>query len=527
MDDFMDGMGEVRCCVIRVLDLGCLLPAPAIWSTPLSACLYATCHLYPYRIAQNLHRALELIAPQKAMARTSSCKTPTLQPYWKCLFGEVFRQDITHPLIKHAYFLIYILLHLPVIFPETFGKLLFGFPDSYFTFDETFLPDQNNGNALVVFLQLIRLTTGLSYVSIFICFSVTIAIISVLLWTDATTKLRPFPWPESWETDNNACYHDMFCEPTREKRLIRRPGNALSNFLYLFWAFVILGSTISHAFRVHGSKELPLIYGLLMSDFIFGVMLLILSVTSIIWHSCNAMWSHAVDLWSMEAVIIYLTFRVIALTIFVVISKFTEGVVIESFVSSVVCLAMFLGHIYNNAISWYGKHSSRFWQDLCPFAVRNRLPDSPYMIERRNRTNQPNGVVTYSPKVEKVIGLLEIYTFALLPVFSNIFSWISIKMTFHTVGSTVLVRILNRSLVFGWTYRLFERWGLDGCWPVQFCDIKIKESKDTRNKMHVALWTAAAALFSPTSALHFWTGVTLIAAFCHSRSVEIFILSDQ
>jgi hypothetical protein len=226
----------------------------------------------------------------------------------------------------------------------------------------------------------------------------------------------------------------------------------------------------------------------------------------------------------MEAVIIYLTFRVIALTVFVLISKLTEGPMIASFVSSAVCLAMFLGHINDNAKRWYGKHSSRFWQDLCPFAVRNRLPDSPYVVERINTSNHRKNAVSNLPKVE---NLLEIYTFALLPVFSNMLSWILIKTTFHTVGSMVLVRILNRSLVFGWTYRLFERWGLDGCWPVQFCDVKIKESKNTGNNMLVAWWTAAAAILSPTSALHFWTGVTLIAAFCHSRSVEILILSHR
>lgn len=216
------------------------------------------------------------------MTQTSNSSASNLQPYWKCLFNAVFRQDPTHPIIKHIYFPIYLLLHLPVIFPETFGKWVFHFPDSYFTFDETFLPNVTRYKVL----GLISLTTGLSSISIFICFTVTVAAFTVLIWTDAITKIRPFPWPKSWEADNNACYYDMFCEPTREGRLIRRPGNALSNFLYLMLAFMVLMSTVSHGLD---SGKTPMIYGLLISDFIFGVMLFILSISSVIWHSCNAM----------------------------------------------------------------------------------------------------------------------------------------------------------------------------------------------------------------------------------------------
>lgn len=224
------------------------------------------------------------------MGRIARTNSFALQPYWKCLYGEVFRQDPTPTLLKHAYFIVYILLHLPVIFAETFGKFLFHFPDSYFSFDETFLSDHRDANLLWRILKLICLTTGLSYTSIFVSFTLTAAVFTVLIWTDAKTKLRPFPWPEVWETDNNACYNDMFCEPTRQNRLIRRPGNTLSNFVYLQLGFMILMSTLSHGLpRGNNLDEPPMIYGLLLSDFIFGVMLIILSVSSIIWHSCNAM----------------------------------------------------------------------------------------------------------------------------------------------------------------------------------------------------------------------------------------------
>ena len=218
----------------------------------------------------------------------------------------------------------------------------------------------------------------------------------------------------------------------------------------------------------------------------------------------------------MDAVIIYLTIRIIALAVFVWIAKLTEGPVIASFVSSSLCIAMFILHIIDNGIRWHKKYIARFWQDICPFAVRNRLPNSPYVADESVTVRKTAGVIT----------LLEVYIFAMLPFFSNTLNWILIKTTFHTVGSPILVRLLNRSLVFAWTYRLFERWGLDGCWIVQHCENKIKHSKEKGSNKLELCWTALAAFCSPTSVLHFWTGVTLIAAFCHSRSVEMYILSN-
>ncbi|KAL3792863.1 hypothetical protein HJC23_004788 [Cyclotella cryptica] len=443
---------------------------------------------------------------------------PTLEPYWKCLFHEAFRQDTTPSVLKHAYLLISIVAHLPVLFPESFGRWIFRFPDSYFSFDETFLPHGNFDNTFVRFLKLISLTIGLSYTSMFVCLSITVAAYTTLIWNDATTSLHPFPWPKSWETNNDACYNDMFCEPSRKDCLVRRPGNALSNFLYFLLALMILMSTVSCGLARNVDSELPHIYGLLVSDFIFGVMLLILAVSSTVWHSCNAMWSHAVDLWSMEAVIIYLTFRMIALGVYVILFKWTESHNFASFFSSALCFAMFIGHIYDNACRWYNKHLSRFWENMCPFAVRNRLPNSPYILSIANDREKT--------QLLKPIGLLEIYLYALLPVSSNVLNWILIKTTFHTVGSSLLVRTLNRSLVFGWTYRLFERWGLDGCRHVLYCERKIDEAKEIGDNRLLAFWTVAAAVLSPTASLHFWTGVTVIAAFCHSRSTEVFMLSN-
>ena len=42
-----------------------------------------------------------------------------------------------------------------------------------------------------------------------------------------------------------------------------------------------------------------------------------------------------------------------------------------------------------------------------------------------------------------------------------------------------------------------------------------------RHAMASALLTTAAALFSPTAQLHFFTGITLIAAYVHARALHM------
>lgn len=220
--------------------------------------------------------------------RQTTMKQNPLAPYWRCLYKDVVVQDGTSISLQWLYFLTYLVAHLPVLFPTTAGIHLFGFHESFFTFDQDYLPQ--DGSMLSNFIRLISITTGLSYLSIFGCASIAIASYAALIWTDVTTALRPFPWPKSWETDNNACYDDMFCEPPRRDRVIRRLGNTLSNFFYLFLALVVLLSTVMHGVS---SDDVTIISGFIVSDFIFGVMLLILAVSSTIWHGCNAMWSHA------------------------------------------------------------------------------------------------------------------------------------------------------------------------------------------------------------------------------------------
>eukprot|EP00956_Cyclotella_meneghiniana_P008987 scaffold12308_cov74-Cyclotella_meneghiniana.AAC.25 len=231
----------------------------------------------------------------------------------------------------------------------------------------------------------------------------------------------------------------------------------------------------------------------------------------------------------MEAVIIYLTIRLISLAVYVFLRALTEGTMIASFVSPALCLLLYIAHIYGNALNWYNKHTSRIWHDLCPFAVRNRLPNSPYVVDvmTNNTLMKTDGSSSSSrTAILKPLWFSEVFIFALLPVSSNVLNWLFVKTAFHTVGSPFLVRVTNYSLVFAWAYRLLERWCFDGNRLVLYCEEKINESKGENTHMAI-LWTAAAAILSPTAALHFWTGITLCSAYCHSRTIEIIILLRQ
>ena len=204
---------------------------------------------------------------------------------------------------------------------------------------------------------------------------------------------------------------------------------------------------------------------------------------------------------------------------------------VASSIASLACLGIFLGHVYFNGLRWYAKHKQRFWQDVCPFAVRNRLPNSPYVLVKKDdgESNAPiNGISLVGPPTAlHPIRILEVLLFILMPIYINIPSWILIKTVFHSVGSLYLVRTLNITLALGWIYRLSERWALDGCRHILLCSKRMDLAKKNGNNVLSSFWMIMAARLSPTAALHFWTGITVLAGYCHVRSLDIVTLSTH
>jgi len=187
-----------------------------------------------------------------------------------------------------------------------------------------------------------------------------------------------------------------------------------------------------------------------------------------------------------------------------------------SSIASAVCMLIYLAHILSNGSRWKKKHNQKFWHTHCPFAVRNRLPNSPYVQIKKDDTIN---TLSLGP-----IALYEVYLFALMPVIHNVPSWIMVKNVYGYFGSICLTRILNISLAVGWVYRMTERWAFDACRHIKFCGEKTDLAEQKGERLKSFAWLTLAAVLSPTAALHYCTGITLISAFCHARSIEIIML---
>lgn len=315
---------------------------------------------------------------------------------------------------------------------------------------------------------------------------------TVLGWRKKSTTCTPknddvFPWPPSWETDNYLCYHDMFAEPTRFGRLLRRPANTLSNANFLL-------SSLAVACSLWGSNTTAATNIFWLADAEFAVMLLLLAIFSTLWHASNAPWVQYLDIWSMDCCILYLIIRYVCLGGVCFLHE-QSGLSLETaqLTGATSCFVLYtsvivmLGHSQGNLFQQGYLHGN------CHFSSRSRLM----------------GVSNIFGKGHKDVSVGTVCAFAALPVF-----YLSIPILVLSVigkfGSVVASRYTFRSLVVGWTYRNFDRWMLDGN-PLMNFWVDRKPSP----------WrTMGAGLFSATAQLHFWTGITLLAAYMHARSVE-------
>jgi hypothetical protein len=69
----------------------------------------------------------------------------------------------------------------------------------------------------------------------------------------------------------------------------------------------------------------------------------------------------------------------------------------------------------------------------------------------------------------------------------------------------------------GWSYRMCERWALDGCGPLNDIHTKMLRNNGT-NGFTMFLWIVAGAVVSPTSVLRMLTGVTLVCSCSINRA---------
>lgn len=182
---------------------------------------------------------------------------------------------------------------------------------------------------------------------------------------------------------------------------------------------------------------------------------------------------------------------------------------------------------FSAAIAIHGRHQYLSFRaghldGGCPFSGR-------YRLQHRGR----HGV--------QDLTVLAVCVFAAMPALYMVVPYIAMT-ALGSGGSALAGTLCTLSLVIGWSWRMFERFCLDGfapmnllhslsaryCSPLSGSGRAIgprKEEAGTcaqttgRRALSFALTTGAAFL-SPTAALHFFTGLTLLFGHAHARSVH-------
>ena len=332
------------------------------------------------------------------------------------------------------------------------------------------------------------------------CFQATAVFVVLLLVADVmlgcvyNNKTASDPYPSSWKTDNTLCYHDMFSEPSRMGRLLRRPGNTLSNATYLLASLCVLASCYYHSSTTSSS------FIFWWADLQFGIMLFLLTLSSCLWHGSNGPWTQYVDIWAMECCILYLIVRnVFGLGLLVVLLQHTNmDLEWAKQVVGGVCAVVYgiaIVMIAQLGLEWYQKG---YLHGHCPFSVRAQL---------LGISNIQNGGSS-SGHVD--CRIMDVALFASMPVLYYAAPLAVQIMLLKSFGSHTAGDLISRTLVVGWTYRFWDRWILDGHPMMNYLD-----------SMRPSFWrTVGAAVLSPTAVLHAMTGITLLAGYVHSRSLE-------
>lgn len=349
--------------------------------------------------------------------------------------------------------------------------------------------DPSTQNALLALPSLVHQALHIPQEDVSAIFLFVGAVCAALIAADIMLGRGPTsqsPWPSSWKTANTICYHEMFSEPTRFGRLLRRPGNTLSNAPFLLGSLSVLASLKAPNENVFWWADLE-----------FAIMLFLLAVFSSLWHGSNAPWSQYPDIWSMDSCILYLIIRNVCMGILSSLlqhSTSNQEDLAKSLAGGV-CAVTYAAVIAALAKANYKLFQDGYLHGPCPFSARARLV----------------GISNVMGQGQKDCGVGTVAIFAAMPVMYASIPLFVQTVLLQSTGSLLAGNLLARTLCVGWSYRMVDRWVLDGCFLMNYF-VAMKPS--------CVLKTVGAAIVSPTGALHSFTGITLLAAYVHARSFD-------
>ena len=363
-----------------------------------------------------------------------------------------------------------------------------------------------SGDLLDMVGTLLREATGRTDIQLKNALSLTLGACGLLMIADIASEFFPnvIHWPVSWNCDNQQCYREMFCEPTREGCLVRRAGNCYSNASYLFTSLVVsLSAWQQHKQGVWNSMA--------FADAMFGVMLLALAVSSVIWHASNAPKSQYIDLWSMDSCILYLILRIACLGMKSTCTYLGASDRACAQTASITCAMMYGLLLARNAAHQWKSHKTGYLDGGCPFSMRNRV---------LGRGGSRGSLIKKPPSIRGVCIFLG------MPIVYMVVPSIVMLAT-RAPGSVIAGQLMLVSLVIGWSWRMMERWALDGCGPMNSVHALQRRwlpqrrlIRGVRNRAISVVLTTLAAAVSPTAVLHLFTGATLLLGYVVVRSMD-------
>jgi hypothetical protein len=248
-----------------------------------------------------------------------------------------------------------------------------------------------------------------------------------------------------------------------------------------------------------------------LADAMFGVMLLALAVSSVIWHASNAPKSQYIDLWSMDSCILYLILRIACLGMKSTCTYLGVSDRASAQTASITCAMLYGLLLARNAAHQWKSHQTGYLDGGCPFSMRNRVLGC---------GGSRGSFVKKPPSIRGVCIFLG------MPIVYMVVPSVVMLAT-RAPGSVAAGQLMLVSLVIGWSWRIMERWALDGCGPMNSVHALQRHwlpkrclERGVLNRATSVVLTTLAAAVSPTAVLHLFTGATLLFGYVVVRSMD-------